>query len=181
MASQTEFAILGLLASGPKSGYDIKQEVEGPLSHFWSISYGQIYPILKRLTERDLVIRRRISSDGRPDRLEYELTQDGWASLEEGFRRPIGFPKPRNELLLRLFFLEHSDPSVILPTIARYRAEATAGRDRLHQAIDKLESDSVGDAAVENWVLTARFGVHVFDAISSWCDEAEGRLKGRGV
>lgn len=36
----TEFAILGLLAEGPLSGYDIKKEVEERLSHFWSQSYG---------------------------------------------------------------------------------------------------------------------------------------------
>jgi hypothetical protein len=35
-------------------GYDIKKEVEERLSHFWSESYGHIYPMLRRLHDRDL-------------------------------------------------------------------------------------------------------------------------------
>jgi DNA-binding PadR family transcriptional regulator len=48
---KTRFAVLGILSYGPMSGYDIKKFYEKNVAGFWSESYGQIYPILKRLAE----------------------------------------------------------------------------------------------------------------------------------
>ncbi|MGH9601902.1 MAG: PadR family transcriptional regulator, partial [Terriglobales bacterium] len=45
----TRFALLGLLSLGPQSGYDLKKRMEQSIAHFWSESYGQIYPTLRRL------------------------------------------------------------------------------------------------------------------------------------
>jgi hypothetical protein len=42
--STTPYAILGLLSIEPMSGYDIRANLEESLAHFWSESYGQIYP-----------------------------------------------------------------------------------------------------------------------------------------
>jgi PadR family transcriptional regulator AphA len=43
------WAILGLLAQRPMSGYDLKHTVDRTIRHFWAASYGQIYPELNRL------------------------------------------------------------------------------------------------------------------------------------
>ena len=47
--------ILGLIAIGRQTGYDIKQLVDKSTRHFWSASYGQIYPELRRLEDQGLV------------------------------------------------------------------------------------------------------------------------------
>ncbi|PYI52519.1 PadR family transcriptional regulator [Paenibacillus flagellatus] len=52
--NKSYYALLGLLAFGPHSGYDVKRRIEQQLSHFWSESYGQIYPNLKKLVEEGL-------------------------------------------------------------------------------------------------------------------------------
>ena len=44
--------ILGMIALGNQTGYDIKQLVDKSTRHFWAASYGQIYPELRRLEER---------------------------------------------------------------------------------------------------------------------------------
>ncbi|HEY1421381.1 MAG TPA: PadR family transcriptional regulator, partial [Candidatus Dormibacteraeota bacterium] len=51
----TSYVLLGMLANGPQSGYDIKQLADISTRHFWAISYGQIYPELKRLVKAGLV------------------------------------------------------------------------------------------------------------------------------
>jgi hypothetical protein len=43
-ATTSRYALLGMLSLGPGSGYDLKKRIEGSLAHFWSESYGQIYP-----------------------------------------------------------------------------------------------------------------------------------------
>ena len=47
--SPTGRVILGFLAVEPRSGYDIKEQVDKSTRFFWAASYGQIYPELKRL------------------------------------------------------------------------------------------------------------------------------------
>ena len=47
--------VLGLLAHGPRSGYDIKAAVDRSTRFFWAASYGQIYPELRRLEREGLV------------------------------------------------------------------------------------------------------------------------------
>ena len=49
--SPTGRVILGMIRMGRRTGYDIKQLVDVSARFFWSASYGQIYPELKRLEE----------------------------------------------------------------------------------------------------------------------------------
>jgi DNA-binding PadR family transcriptional regulator len=60
--NKTKFAVLGLLAYAPLSGYDIRRIYAQSLGNFWSESYGAIYPILKRLEEEGLATREVATS-----------------------------------------------------------------------------------------------------------------------
>ena len=64
--SGTGYVILGMLASGARTGYDIKTIVDDSTRFFWAASYGQIYPELRRL-EDGRAGRREELSDGRPE------------------------------------------------------------------------------------------------------------------
>ena len=52
---QKDTLCLGLLSLGPRSGYEIKQMFEGPLSDFYSLSFGTIYPTLNKLQSEKYV------------------------------------------------------------------------------------------------------------------------------
>ena len=56
--------ILGLLSVRPMSGYDMKRFVDHSTRFFWAASYGQIYPVLRRL-ESDGPRRVRERAGGR--------------------------------------------------------------------------------------------------------------------
>src|SRR5436190_15434652 len=79
--SATGRVILGLIAFGRCTGYDIKTFVDRTTRYFWAASYGQIYPELKRLEDQGLVRGRAEPSGGRA-RTVYELTEAGKAALE---------------------------------------------------------------------------------------------------
>src|SRR4051794_17754949 len=68
--------ILGLLALGPRSGYEIKATVDRSTRFFWAASYGQIYPELRRL-ERDGLIEGEDAPNGARPRRVYRLTDAG--------------------------------------------------------------------------------------------------------
>src|SRR5271155_5367499 len=52
----SRFAILGMLALGKKkSGYDLKKAIASSTASFWSESYGNIYPTLRKLLEEGAI------------------------------------------------------------------------------------------------------------------------------
>src|SRR3954447_5534045 len=102
--SATGRVVLGLIAFGKCTGYDIKTFVDKTTRHFWAASYGQIYPELKQLEERGLVRGREEPSGGRA-RTVYRLTKAGegvlkaWLASEDEQTYEL-----RDEGMLKLFF-----------------------------------------------------------------------------
>ena len=44
-----ELAVLGLLAEQPRHGYELKKRLSETLGPLWGISFGSLYPALRRL------------------------------------------------------------------------------------------------------------------------------------
>jgi PadR family transcriptional regulator AphA len=113
--SPTAKVVLGLIALGERTGYDIKRTVEHSTAFFWGASYGQIYPELERL-ERDglLVSEQR----GPRRRREYRVTSAGELALRDWLssREPLWF-STRDEGLLKLFFADLVDDSERLANV----------------------------------------------------------------
>src|SRR5438270_11166279 len=102
--------ILGMIAFGKRTGYDIKQLVDQSTRHFWAASYGQIYPELRRLEEQGLV-RGRPEPSGARARTVYELTAAGESALVAWLRSPDEPPvELRHEGMLKLFFSDADAP-----------------------------------------------------------------------
>jgi PadR family transcriptional regulator, regulatory protein AphA len=173
----TEFAILGLLAEEPRSGYDIKKEVEERLSHFWSESYGHIYPMLKRLHERDLVVKEVERQEGRPDRNVYHITDDGRRALEDWFAEPPSPFRPRNELLLRIFLGRHARPEHLVRDVAAFREGVTQALGRLGAVKGRIEAEAASHPDRVYWDLVLGYGLAAFEALSTWADDAEAALR----
>src|SRR6478735_6902364 len=95
--------ILGLLALGPRSGYEIKTTVDRSTRFFWAASYGQIYPELRRLESEGLVKGEDVPNGGRQRRV-YSLTAAGRVALVEWLHGLTVTIEYRDESLLRLFF-----------------------------------------------------------------------------
>jgi len=57
-----ELAVLGLLSEQPRHGYDLKKRLSETLGPLWGISFGSLYPALRRL-ERSGAIEETESVD----------------------------------------------------------------------------------------------------------------------
>ncbi|WP_316568347.1 PadR family transcriptional regulator [Neobacillus sp. YIM B06451] len=98
----TEHAILAVLSFKPSSGYDIKAEFEHEAAGlYWGMSYGSIYPKLKKLEEEGLIIAFEDDSKGRRKTL-YELTRSGWAELERWLLKAPEYPVIKDELFMKM-------------------------------------------------------------------------------
>lgn len=178
--SATAKVILGMLAARPRSGYEIKQLVDNSARFFWTASYGQIYPELKRLAQAGLVKGSDASQGGR-QRTVYELTAKGKRSAREWIGREPEVFEMRDEGLLELFFAGSVEPSRA-PEIARERAAhagATAARLReleQEKEVQERESDpAFRSDAGSNAVL--RYGIEMNEWVAAWFERAARDLE----
>ena len=83
-----ELAILGLLKERAMHGYQLSKRLADTLGAFWKVSYGSLYPALKRLEREGLAVAQPYSE--RPPRYVYELTAAG-AELAGALRLLAGW------------------------------------------------------------------------------------------
>ncbi len=78
-----EFAVLGLLHEAPLHGYELRKRLGNVLGPLRAISYGSLYPCLKDLVARGLIVEDQSGEAaasalaGRRARISYTLTADG--------------------------------------------------------------------------------------------------------
>jgi PadR family transcriptional regulator AphA len=174
----TPNALLGLLSLGPMSGYDIRQLIPRSIGHFWSESYGQIYPGLKRLAAEGLVEKKTERQKGKPDRHLYSLTAAGRDQLQEWLKLPVEYEVPRSELLLKLFFGAHVPQSVSREHVTAYM-QVHLDALKMYGAMKKaLQRDGAGDPQLPYWLMTLNFGRHRSASVVKWCRETVKDLEG---
>jgi DNA-binding PadR family transcriptional regulator len=162
--------VLGLLAHGPRSGYDIKTVVDRSTRFFWAASYGQIYPELRRLEREGLVEGEQAPRGGR-DRRIYNLTAAGREALVEWLLGNTVTIELRDESLLRLFFADALPYEQALLLLE--------GRKRGHEEyLEVLRAIDALPGADPTFVdLVLRWGIEFNEWGARWCEEQLERLR----
>ena len=176
----TAGAVLGLLRSGPRSGYDLVADAEKVVGSFWTVTRSQVYRELADLADRGLVERGQL---GPRDRQPFEITSRGREAFREWVNTP---PEPENlriPLLLRLTFADEIDPGRLHQTLSEHR-ELHALRLEEYRELDaQLEAGGVPLEAR----ITLAYGISYESAVLRWFDDLpegltsrpQGRHRGR--
>lgn len=116
-----EMAILGLLKEKAMHGYQLKKELTATLGQFWQVSYGSLYPSLKRL-EREEAVERIFPKEEVPRRQNiYRITKKG----EEAFAQALtehSAVLDDTRFGLKLAFFRHLKPEARVELLERRRA-----------------------------------------------------------
>lgn len=175
--NRTAFAILGYLTCwGPMSGYDVKKALEGSASNFWAESYGQIYPILKRLHADGLARPVANAGDGSRGKRVYEVTPAGRKALDAWLGEPTDLGTVRDEFLLKLFFGKRLAPGVLRDRVEDHRRSQHRLLERYETMRRGLESSFPESEDMPYWRMTLRYGERVARAQMDWCNEALGEV-----
>ncbi|GAB3002170.1 PadR family transcriptional regulator [Saccharothrix stipae] len=170
-ASQTEVAVLGGLSVQPMTGYALREAIRDVLGHFWSESYGQIYPTLADLERQGFVSRQGAA---RARASTFAITPSGTRHLEELLAQPVQATPPRNGLLLRLYFGRHLGPAACRALVQAALAEAQDALKRYARIRAEIEGQDGQDR--DYWLLTVSAGEHSARAAQAWADEALSTL-----
>ncbi|MGZ4340178.1 MAG: PadR family transcriptional regulator [Gaiellaceae bacterium] len=164
------WAVLGLLALRPLSGYDIKRAVDRTIRHFWAASYGQIYPELRRLEATGWITGADGSRGGRARRV-YTITARGRRELREWLYGRETRIELRDESLLRLFFADTLPRDDALGLLAARRDGYRAMLEYLRSLDDGTGPDAPFVDLVYRWALDyCEWGI-------GWCERQERRLR----
>ena len=175
--NKSQYAVLGLLGMGPMSGYDIKKKFEKIAGNFWNASYGQIYPILKRLADKGLAVKSIEKQDGKPDRHLYTLTEKGGEVLRHWLVEPVARQIGRHEILLKLFFGKQVSLADNIRQVEHFRDLSIAELGDIKAIGEYLKTEKEDNPNLDFQLMTVSYGQHANSAILDWCNETLSRLR----
>ena len=170
--SKPAYVVLGMIATGRRSGYAMSRTAKEATRHFWAMSDGQIYPQLKSLSEEGYIDGERETQGGR-ERVVYSLTAKGRDALDDWLNSgERAHYELRDEGLLRLFFAEEL-------SVDQLRGQIETMRRRHRRAIEHLEDlrPKAGDMACAH--LTLRYGLDLHAFSINWYDRLDAQLAER--
>jgi PadR family transcriptional regulator AphA len=166
--STTEFAVLGLLSFGPRSGYEMKKAAEAGVGYVWTAAKSHIYSVLPRLVDGGYATTRRVAQKRRPDKQVYRITRKG----ERAFLTWLEEPVPerggaRSPFLLKVFFGGLMSKDALVAHIERKRVEAARQLEEYREIEARIRDD---ERSYYGYV-TLRSGLAQARAWIRWTDE----------
>lgn len=159
--TNTSYVLLGFLDSHPHSGYDIKRIADHSTRFFWQVSYGQIYPELKRLVDLGLAAQQPGARGGRT-RNVYRITAKGRQALRSWLAQSAaaGSFEMRDELLLKLFFSDAAGVKVKRAILEQMRVREEAAIAELRSIEPHAREVKAGHGPAKMDVLLGGIKLH---------------------
>ena len=169
----TEYAMLGLLASGESSGYDLARAADRSIRYMWAPSRSQIYKALPRLVALGLATRREVEQRGRPDKAVYRITRAGRTTLRAWLNDDTEASQAGGTVFLLKLFLAGAAP----PDAALRQLEAYQNRlERRLAAFEEMEREPADSQTVYDRIALAH-GLAQARATLGWVDNVRPQLE----
>lgn len=173
-----ELAILGLLKDQPLHGYELKKRLGESLGVLWGVSYGSLYPALRRLESSGAIVEveptdpstrghrpstgsvtgdlaaarhrlRTLAGSGRRTRKAYRMTSSGETRFLELFTDEAGTEDERG-FALRVSLFGHVPVAARLAVLERRRAGLGACLEALGAGRNATGSDRYARSLAEH-------------------------------
>ena len=161
----TQGSLLGFLHDGPRTGWDLLQEVEGGLDRFWNITSSHVYRELRALERRGLV---KAGDPGSRDRRPFAITAAGRRAFRRWIAEPPGPEQIRFPLLVRLWFARHIDSDTLAGFVESSRRDHAQRLALYHDVERSLPAD-------DDRATVVRFGMSYEQSILDWLDDTTAR------
>jgi DNA-binding PadR family transcriptional regulator len=158
------YAVLGLLARRPSTGYELTQTFDRSLRTSWYARHSQIYPELAKLEAANLV---ELVGQGARGSKTYAITEAGRAELRQWLVEAEPDRSQRSESGLRLFLTPLLDPT---------DRQATYERDLAHvtqelAALEKVRAEVRTAPEPEAFAPQVELGIRINTVLRDWLRE----------
>lgn len=163
--------LLGLLAEGPASGYDLARRFTEVLGSIWPAQHPKIYAELNKLAAEGLV---EVESEGPRRRKAYRITDAGVAEVKRWLTEVDVDHTMRLQPLLRSLFFWMMDRDELQ---AHLEAEARYYRELADQYTDYAARKDRGEFGyseqTQSMRVTIEAGIRLYTALADWADWAQ--------
>jgi PadR family transcriptional regulator AphA len=172
----SSYAVLGLLAIQPWTGYELTQQATRSLRFAWPKSERLLYSEPKKLVEHGLVTAHE-ESVGKRSRTVYTITAQGRDALSTWMTSTPQAPSLEAEALLRLLFAENGSTHDLIAALDTMAKDAAELREQVI-AINTgyLNGQHPFPQRTHLSVLFATFQLELFDLIVRWVDFAKTEI-----
>jgi DNA-binding PadR family transcriptional regulator len=148
-----ELAVLGLLKERPMHGYQLSRELGESLGGLWRVSYGSLYPTLRRL-ERDGAIESEAGDErGARRKKVYRITPTGERLFLELLQEaPQDTQTEDARFRMRLAFFRYLPPETRIKLLERRRQALQQRLTRITESLaaGRTGADDYGRALIEH-------------------------------
>jgi DNA-binding PadR family transcriptional regulator len=148
-----ELAVLGLLKERPMHGYQLSRELSDSLGGLWRVSYGSLYPSLRRLEDDGAIESEAGDERGARRKKVYRITSKGEQIFLELLQEsPNDTQTEDARFRMRLAFFRYLPPETRIRLLERRRQ---ALQDRLATIAESVRTgrggnDDYGRALIEH-------------------------------
>ena len=139
-----ELAILGLLKELPLHGYELKKRLNDSLGQFWGVSYGSLYPALRRLQKQGAVEMIFPKEEVGRRKNVYRITSKGEEIFAELLERAGQDASADDAFSVRLAFFKYLKPETRIRLLERRRAfldgRSSTLKDSLRRAKETIDN-----------------------------------------
>lgn len=162
-----ELAILGLLKEREMHGYELRKQLGQRLGFFWSVSFGSIYPTLKKLERRGFVEKFPAVDQTSRRKQVYRITEAGEREFIELISDGAGSAWEEEKFPLRLAFFRYLKPETRIRLLERRKATL---EDKLAEGRRRIRDARIGRSDVYTLKLM-RHGIDITEHDLRWLDE----------
>lgn len=158
------YAVLGLLARRPSTGYELTQTFDRSLRTSWYARHSQIYPELAKLEAAKLV---EVVGHGARRSKTYAVTEAGRAELRQWLVEAEPDRSQRSESGLRLFLTPLLDPADRQATYERDLAQV----DHELATLDEVRAEVRTAPEPEVFAPQVELGIRINTVLRDWLRE----------
>ncbi len=164
-----ELAVLGLLHEGPMHGYQLRKRLNLMLGWGRVLSYGSLYPALKKMLRSELIEETAISAAGatsRRPKIVYEVTPEGTAEFERLMSEVGPTAWEDDNFDIRFAFFSSTDMEIRLRVLE-------GRRTRLQERLDRVRGElAMTQAEVDRYAAELqRHGVESVQREVRWLSD----------
>ncbi|MGW0786873.1 PadR family transcriptional regulator [Streptomyces sp. NPDC002911] len=169
----TPHVLLGLLASRPGHGYDLKKRHDARFPKARPLAYGQVYTTLQRLVRDGFAEAVGAEADGTRERICYRITPEGSTRLREWLA----------EVAVPVRFVTDETFAKVVVAILAGTSDSAAGyldaQRAAHRArITELNAARTAEGIPSADALSMDYAVTHLEADLRWMDVTAGHLSG---
>ncbi|MDQ2797949.1 MAG: PadR family transcriptional regulator [Actinomycetota bacterium] len=175
-ATQTSYAVLGLLALRSWTGYELAQQASRSLGWFFPRAERAVYLEVKRLVQMGWAAAEQ-STTGRRPSTTYRVTTSGRRALADWLQQPSPPTQIESEAAMKVFFADQETLDATRATVDGIRHEAAQAIQHLSTMTEEtLNNRAPFPDRVPTNILSMKLVTDVHHALLHWATWAEKAL-----